>query len=290
MAVDLDRDLVPDGLWEIAAPVIPPFKPRRQGGGTAPVADRNVFCAIVYALTTSCARRRLPPCFRVSPATAHRRFAACTRAGFWRRLHNEVLDRLGAVGAIDWSAALVDSASVRAKGGPARRAESGRPGQTRHQDYMLTDAQGLLLHRSLCCEHPRQPCSQASGRGSPRRALAARTPTPQTRQAPRRHGHDCPEIRRWLRNRNITPKIARRGIESRERLGCYRWKVERSMSWLFNYRRLTIRYERKSRYFAAFLSLAATLCFIRFLMFTPNMGRYWAMGGAVARCADGDDR
>jgi transposase len=67
-----------------------------------------------------------------------------------------------------------------------------------------------------------------------------------------------------LRKRNITPKIARRGIESSERLGRYRWKVERSISWLFSYRRLSIRYERESRHFAAFLSLAATLiCYKR---------------------------
>jgi hypothetical protein len=31
------------------------------------------------------------------------------------------------------------------------------------------------------------------------------------------------------------------------------------VSWIFGYRRLTIRYERKATYFAAFLSLAATL-------------------------------
>ncbi|MET9960064.1 transposase [Streptomyces sp. NPDC006326] len=58
--MDLECDLVPDGLWEIAAPLIPPFKPRREGGGTAPVSDRKVFCAIVYALITSCAWRRVP--------------------------------------------------------------------------------------------------------------------------------------------------------------------------------------------------------------------------------------
>lgn len=93
-------------------------------------------------------------------------------------------------------------------------------------------------------------------------------PAVRSRRGPRRRrpsklradkGYDYPEIRHWLRNRSITPKIARRGIESSERLGRYRWKVERSISWLFNYRRLTIRYERKSRHFAAFLSLAATL-------------------------------
>ncbi|MFD1662951.1 IS5 family transposase [Streptomyces caeni] len=266
MAVDLDRDLVPDGLWEIAAPLIPPFKPRRQGGGTAPVADRKVFCAIVYALTTSCAWRRLPPCFGVSPATAHRRFAAWTRAGFWRRLHNEVLNRLGAVGAIDWSAALVDSASVRAKKGGQlvgpNPVDRGKPGAKLH---ILTDAQGLPLVTAVSAANTHDSLAL--------KPLVAALPAVRSRRGPRRRrpaklradkGYDYPEIRRWLRNRNITPKIARRGIESSERLGRYRWKVERSMSWLFNYRRLTIRYERKSRYFAAFLSLAATLiCYKR---------------------------
>ncbi|MEU2578130.1 transposase [Streptomyces anulatus] len=115
--MDLERALVPDGLWKIAAPLDTTIQAAsaRQGGGTAPISDRKVFCAIVCALTTSCAWRRLPPCFGVSPATAHRRFTAWKRAGLCRRLHNEVLDRLSTVGAIDWSAALVDSASVRAK-------------------------------------------------------------------------------------------------------------------------------------------------------------------------------
>ncbi|MGX5391703.1 transposase [Streptomyces sp. C3-3] len=53
--------------------------------------------------------------------------------------------------------------------------------------------------------------------------------------------------------------MARPGIESGERLGRHRWKIERSISWLFGYRRLTVRYERKGSHFLAFLGLAATL-------------------------------
>ncbi|MFF1511207.1 transposase [Streptomyces sp. NPDC058326] len=63
----------------------------------------------------------------------------------------------------------------------------------------------------------------------------------------------------WLRERNITPRIARPGVESSERLGRHRWKIERSISWLFGYRRLTIRYERKGSHFLAFLGLAAVM-------------------------------
>lgn len=62
----------------------------------------------------------------------------------------------------------------------------------------------------------------------------------------------------------IAPRIARRGIEPNDRLGRHRWRIERTISWIFGYRRLTIRYERKATYFAAFRSLAATLtCYKR---------------------------
>lgn len=57
----------------------------------------------------------------------------------------------------------------------------------------------------------------------------------------------------------IIPRIGRRGIETTERLGTHRWKIERTIAWLTGYRRLTIRYERHSTNFAAFLTLAASL-------------------------------
>ena len=52
--------------------------------------------------------------------------------------------------------------------------------------------------------------------------------------------------RRGLRERGITPRIARPGIESSERLGRYRWVVERTLAWLGRFRRLAIRYERRA--------------------------------------------
>ena len=72
-------------------------------------------------------------------------------------------------------------------------------------------------------------------------------------------GYDFDADRRWLRQRGIIPRIARRGIDTSERLGRYRWKIERTIAWFTGYRRLTIRYERKASLYGAFLSLAATL-------------------------------
>ena len=43
----LSSRLVPDELWTIVEPLIPPFQRRVQGGGTAAVDGRSVFTAIV---------------------------------------------------------------------------------------------------------------------------------------------------------------------------------------------------------------------------------------------------
>jgi transposase len=42
-----------------------------------------------------------------------------------------------------------------------------------------------------------------------------------------------------------------------------RWIVERTNAWLFNFRRLTVRYERKVELFKAFLQLACALIALR---------------------------
>jgi transposase len=78
--------------------------------------------------------------------------------------------------------------------------------------------------------------------------------------------YDSKDNRAYLRQRGITPRLARRGVESSTTLGRYRWKVERSLSWLSCYRRLQVRWERDSVRFLAFVLLACALaCFKRAL-------------------------
>lgn len=67
-----------------------------------------------------------------------------------------------------------------------------------------------------------------------------------------------------LRQRNITPRIARRGIESATRLGRHRYVIERTLEWVSRFRRLARRYERKASHFAGFLRLGcALICYRR---------------------------
>lgn len=78
-------------------------------------------------------------------------------------------------------------------------------------------------------------------------------------------GDDYPSCRRAVSQRGIKVRLARKGVESGERLGRQRWVVERTGSWLNNYRRLRIRYERLEAIHQAFLDLGCALICWNFL-------------------------
>lgn len=71
--------------------------------------------------------------------------------------------------------------------------------------------------------------------------------------------YDIPRCRRALTRRRIKIRIARKGIDSSERLGRHRWVVERTLAWLSTYRRLKIRYEKRRDIHEAFLQLGCAL-------------------------------
>ena len=77
--------------------------------------------------------------------------------------------------------------------------------------------------------------------------------------------YNSPRCRKALRERYITPRIARRGIESSEKLGRYRWVVQRTLSWLKRFRRLKIRHERRDDIHQAFLDLGCALICWRYV-------------------------
>jgi IS5 family transposase len=76
--------------------------------------------------------------------------------------------------------------------------------------------------------------------------------------------YDYPRCRRTCRKRGVVPRIARRGVDSSERLGRHRWVVERMLAWFLRFRRLTVRYERRADILEAFHRLAAGLVCLRF--------------------------
>ncbi len=90
-----------------------------------------------------------------------------------------------------------------------------------------------------------------------------RRPSGQRRKRPAKlhadKAYDIPRCRQALSRRHIMIRIARKGIESSQKLGRHRWVVERTLAWLSQFRRLTIRYERRDDIHQAFLSLGCAL-------------------------------
>lgn len=64
---------------------------------------------------------------------------------------------------------------------------------------------------------------------------------------------------RWLHGLGITGRLARKGWPHGSGLGKTRWVVERTLSWLHQFRRLRIRYERRADIHQAFLTLGCAI-------------------------------
>lgn len=76
-------------------------------------------------------------------------------------------------------------------------------------------------------------------------------------------GYDYAKCRRALSRRGIAVRIARRGIESSERLGRHRWVVERTHAWFAGFGKLRIRFERQLDTHMALLKLACAVICLR---------------------------
>ena len=141
--------------------------------------------------------------------------------------------------------------------------DRGKPGSKRH---VVIDANGIPLAVTLSAAnvHDSRMLEATVDAIPPIRQCAGR---PRRRPA-KLHadkGYDFRRCRRALRRRAIIPRIARRGIDSTERLGRHRWKVERTLAWFARFRRISVRYERRIDIFAAFNHLAAALITFRFV-------------------------
>jgi transposase len=84
--------------------------------------------------------------------------------------------------------------------------------------------------------------------------------------------YDVRALREEVRRRGIKVRIARKGIESSERLGQHRWIVESCLAWLQHNRRLVRRYERKAEHFQAFADLGCVLLCYRRLRKKNHLG------------------
>jgi len=114
------KPLLSDDLWAVIEPLLPPEPPKPKGGRPR-VPDRACLTGILFVLQSGIPWELLPQEMGCgSGVTCWRRLRDWQAAGVWERLHQVLLDRLGAAGQLDWSRASVDSSSVPAKKGAPR--------------------------------------------------------------------------------------------------------------------------------------------------------------------------
>ncbi len=138
-------------------------------------------------------------------------------------------------------------------------------GRTGSKHHLIVDAGGIPLLATLTAGN-RNDITQllplidgitpvAGKRGRPRQR-------PDALVADR--GYDSDKHRRELWARGVKPIIARRNTANGSGLGRWRWVVERTFSWLHQFRRLRIRWERSPVIHNAFMTLAcAAICWRR---------------------------
>lgn len=139
--------------------------------------------------------------------------------------------------------------------------DKGRPGSKQH---LVVERGGIPLAAAVSAANlndhflfePLLDAVPAVGNGRPGRPRCR----PEKAHADKAYDQRC--CRAACRIRGIVPRIARRGVDSSERLGRYRWVIERTFAWLTRFRRLSIRYERLAQMHLALLTLGcALICF-----------------------------
>ncbi|WP_425387890.1 IS5 family transposase [Deinococcus pimensis] len=259
--------LVPDRLWHTIQPLLP-VTPRPKGGGQF-ACPRAALAGIIYVLKEGIRWNALPKGYGFpSGVTCWRRLRDWQAAGVWQALHHVLLNQLHALGLVDLSRSSLDSASVpRPQRGDLtgrNPTDRGKLGTKRH---LIVDRQGLPLavlltgantHDSLMFDPllDAVPPLRTGQRGRPRQR-------PDAVHADK--AFDYPRCRRSCRKRHIKARIARRGVESSERLGRHRWVVKRTLSWLNGFRRLRLRAERSASAFLALHLLGCALICYRTL-------------------------
>jgi transposase len=140
--------------------------------------------------------------------------------------------------------------------------DRGRRGSKHH---LLVEASGIPLACSLTGGN-RNDVTQLIPLLDAVPAVGGRVGRP--RRRPKRltadRGYDHDSYRRLVRQRGVTPEIARRQSEHGSGLGRVRWIVERTFAWLHHFKRLLVRYDRRAEIHHAFLALGCCLvCFRR---------------------------
>jgi len=241
---------VPDELWTLICPLLPPEKPSGTVGRPI-VPYRTVLNGILYVLRTGCQWKAVPKEFG-SGSTCHARFQEWVQRGVFRQTWALLLRRYDDLRGIQWTWQAVDSKSVPAPLGGEdtgpNPTDRGKAGSKRHH---LVDRRGTPLSAVVTSANATDMKTNPTVLDH----IVVKRPRP-TKRKPQHlcedKGYDYPECREQALARGYIPHIPQKGTEpsvippGAKRHPARRWVVERTHSWTNCLRKLRVRWEKKT--------------------------------------------
>jgi putative transposase len=254
-----------DDLWARIEPLLP-RRPKRnfKQGGRPRIPDRQILNGILFVLRTGCQWKALDMTALCKGSIAHARFQQWVEAGVFKKLWSKGLLEYDELRGIQWEWQSMDGAMTRLRWvgkkigpNPTDRAKGG-------------------VKRSLLCEGAGVPIGlviESANRHDVKLTRATLESIPIERpETTKRHpqglcldkGYDSNEVRELAREFGYTAHIRDRGEEAeaiKQEVGfkARRWVVERTHSWMNRFRRILIRWEKKSENYLALLHLVCAV-------------------------------
>ncbi len=252
--------LPPDDLLFAVEPLLPEPKRRPGGRGRPPVDPLLMFCAIFYVLRTGIQWKALPRCLGAG-STAHAYFQRWVQAGVFSELWKLGLMQAYFSDTLDLSFQSLDGAMTKAPlGGGAtgpNPTDRGKEGTKRH---LLTEGGGLPFGLTVTGANVHDMRQVEAVLDS----IPFLIPPPDDDDPAygfcADKGYDFRSVRHLIRDRGYEDHILSRGQEqqNKDRIPGYRarrWVCERTHSWMNRFRRILVRWEKKTENYLALLHL-----------------------------------
>ena len=253
----------PDALWKLIAPILGPEKqPGTVGRPATP--NRVLFDAIIFVLRSGCQWQVIPRETYAAGSTVHGRFRQWVQQGVFVRAWQTLLQYYDKEVGIAWKWQALDGVITKAPLGgedtgpsPVDRRKMGT------KRSVLTDQRGAPL------------AVEVTGANTHDKTVALATLDSIVVDRPEKvvyrlhhlcldKGYDYADVIEGVQARDYHLHLAKSKADNDARRGskqhpARRWVVERTHAWHNRFRRLLVRWEKKSTHYEAFIHVASVL-------------------------------
>lgn len=248
---------MPAEMWELLEPLLPDYPVSPEGG--RPRANlRDVLDGIFYSLRTGCQWKAIPP--EICPgSTCHDYFQEWVEANIFGELWEIVLEEYDELIGLDLQWQSIDGAMNKAPlGGDDTGPNPTDRGKTGTKRSLQTDAQGIPIGLAVsgANTHDKRLVEPTLEH---KEAMTPDDCDPAEENICADKGYDYPDTKELFEVHQYIAHVRSRGEEARELADgkkARRWVVERTHGWLNRFRRLLIRWEKKTENFFGLLQMA----------------------------------